>query len=548
MRKLTSLLLLACAGLMAQAVSPTSLWPADVTEARRVWRSDKFSSWSADESGTPVLKVEVPASETDRTSILGASRTLDLRPYRGKDIQVTVESRHLRLTEPSKSWLGFKLMLEYVGDAGVRVYPGGGNGVGTPRDTDWRTVSFTTRVHQSAEEGILHLGCQDATGTLWFRNLRVRVVEMYPEVAPLPEGFRCEYSDAVRGFPVLRGVMSPGLSKGAKAEDLEELARWGANVIRWQVNLPNDVKTLMDVEAVREIFRQHLKNLDVHLPLLRKAGIHVIFDFHGVPGGRVRASKVAGTAGTLAGNVDIPGNHFWMFHDRKYLDAFVELWRMVAEHYKDEPIVFGYDLYNEPVQSTEVAFDYLYCQYEAAKAIRAIDPEKPIIIAANQWSSPDAFKYLRPLPLRNLIYQGHMYMPGSYTHQGVGGDNMKRLKENPALLKGYPGVFDGRRYDKETLRACLKPIRDFQLKYGARIYIGEFSAIRFAPGACQYLADLTSIFEEYGWDWSYHAFREWFNWSVEYDGDIHNEKPATSDTDRKRLLLELFRKNVRRTY
>ena len=112
MRKLTSLLLLACAGLMAQAVSPTSLWPADVTEARRVWRSDKFSSWSADESGTPVLKVEVPASETDRTSILGASRTLDLRPYRGKDIQVTVESRHLRLTEPSKSWLGFKLMLE----------------------------------------------------------------------------------------------------------------------------------------------------------------------------------------------------------------------------------------------------------------------------------------------------------------------------------------------------------------------------------------------------------------------------------------------------
>ena len=344
MRKLTSLLLLACAGLMAQAVSPTSLWPADVAEARRVWRSDKFSSWSADESGTPVLKVEVPASETDRTSILGASRTLDLRPYRGKDIQVTVESRHLRLTEPSKSWLGFKLMLEYVGDAGVRVYPGGGNGVGTPRDTDWRTVSFTTRVHQSAEEGILHLGCQDATGTLWFRNLRVRVVEMYPEVAPLPEGFRCEYSDAVRGFPVLRGVMSPGLSKGAKAEDLEELARWGANVIRWQVNLPNDVKTLMDVEAVREIFRQHLKNLDVHLTLLRKAGIHVIFDFHGVPGGRVRASKVAGTAGTLAGNVDIPGNHFWMFHDRKYLDAFVELWRMVAEHYKDEPIVFGYDL------------------------------------------------------------------------------------------------------------------------------------------------------------------------------------------------------------
>jgi len=42
------------------------------------------------------------------------------------------------------------------------------------------------------------------------------------------------------------------------------------------------------------------------------------------------------------------------------------------------------------------------------------------------------------------------------------------------------------------------------------MYIGEFSAIRWAPdgSAYRYLKDLIDVFEAHGWDWSYHAFRE----------------------------------------
>ena len=168
---------------------------------------------------------------------------------------------------------------------------------------------------------------------------------------------------------------------------------------------------------------------------------------------------------------------------------------------------------------------------------------------------------MTPIPFDNVIYSVHVYQPMGFTHQGIGQKKdaylhhsypttQAKLDENRKRYPGDLGKDSGKveAWDKEYVRREIRTVREFQLKYGARIYIGEFSAIRFAPGACQYLADLTSIFEEYGWDWSYHAFREWFNWSVEYDGDIHNEKPATSDTDRKRLLLELFRKNVRRTY
>ena len=69
----------------------------------------------------------------------------------------------------------------------------------------------------------------------------------------------------------------------------------------------------------------------------------------------------------------------------------------------------------------------------------------------------------------------------------------------------------------------------------------EFSAVAWAPGADQYLRDCISIFEEYGWDWTYHAFREWPGWSVEHEGpDAHHFVP-TADTPRKRALVEGLR-------
>lgn len=88
-------------------------------------------------------------------------------------------------------------------------------------------------------------------------------------------------------------------------------------------------------------------------------------------------------------------------------------------------------------------------------------------------------------------------------------------------------------------------MRDFQLKYGARIYVGEFSAVRWAPGADRYLEDCISIFEEYGWDWSYHAFREWSGWSVEHSEDSRVTGRVDGETARKKVLLKYFKRNTR---
>jgi hypothetical protein len=64
-----------------------------------------------------------------------------------------------------------------------------------------------------------------------------------------------------------------------------------------------------------------------------------------------------------------------------------------------------------------------------------------------------------------------------------------------------------------------------------------------APGAANYLRDCIELFEEYGWDWTYHAYREWDGWSVEHGSDPNDHQPTAEPTDRKQLLLSWFAKN-----
>ena len=173
-------------------------------------------------------------------------------------------------------------------------------------------------------------------------------------------------------------------------------------------------------------------------------------------------------------------------------------------------------------------FDYWTIQRLAAEAVREIDPVTPIIVEANHWALPDAFSYLSPLAMDNVIYQVHFYDPHDFTHQGVGGRPIGPKWPDPE-----------KNWTRDRLREILRPVRAFEARHHAKIYVGEFSAAAGADGAENYLRDCMALFNEYGWDWTYHAFREWNWWSVEHEGpDPKHMAPATDDTPRKRALLE----------
>ena len=115
---------------------------------------------------------------------------------------------------------------------------------------------------------------------------------------------------------------------------------------------------------------------------------------------------------------------------------------------------------------------------------------------------------------------------------------------NTTLVLGLEQV-SGKAWDKAQLEKALQPVITFQSRFGVHIYIGEFSVIRWAPdeSACRYLSDLIDIFESHSWDWSYHAFREWSGWSVEHGSDRQDTRPASSPTERQRVLRRWFALN-----
>jgi hypothetical protein len=91
----------------------------------------------------------------------------------------------------------------------------------------------------------------------------------------------------------------------------------------------------------------------------------------------------------------------------------------------------------------------------------------------------------------------------------------------------------------------MRPALEFAGKYRVQMYVGEFSAIRTAPAgsAADYLADLIGIFEKHGFDWSYHAYREWQGWSLEHEGPLDQPVKARSPTDRQKVVTGWFERN-----
>lgn len=495
-------------------------------------------AWTGDSEKTLYF-----SSDSRHCNQLETLAEFDLTRLRGKTLTFHGSVKLNGVSKPPRADLGAKFMFIIKKKHGT-VYPGCRNLNGT---TDWRPIRFSCLIPPDAEKGTLVCGIQQSTGTVQFRNLSMNVEDLYPAPVLLPDNFRCEYSQSEKQRPVQRGFMTP-FAQHITQQDLRDMADLGANLIRWQLTAPD--KTANDPAAYRDWLDNQLKRLKNFLPECERLGLSVIIDMHAPPGKRLGKAALLGTAGAEAaaayGNSAL---HKLAVDDTCY-HLFLESWEKIAELFRNEKSVLGYDLINEPVQLYRTKRDYLAIQYEAAKIIRSLDPEKPIFVESNDWCSPASFVYLHPLPLKNIIYQVHMYDPGAYTHQG--------LAASPAgPLKHYPGIINGVRYDKNHLRQVLAPVVDFQKKYGAKILVGEFSATRWSPGAERYLADLTELFEEFGWDWTYHAFRE----SDAWDAEIASTKPERIMDHRKRIearnnpaasarldiLKKAFLKNRRKT-
>lgn len=436
--------------------------------------------------------------------------SISLSPEKIKGlIQLEARIRGKNLVQGNKAYFGPKVMLYHKFGSKTRYLE--------PQRTlgsyDWKQVAMVLEIPRDTTEIVLTLGIQGGAGEFDVDSIRIsrciesdesedRAIPVNKEALAIPKG-------EGKGS-VYRGVMS---GYDLSPEAFQTLADWNVNLIRYQMQ-PGK-RNISTAESYLNWIDDEIKKIKTLLPLVEKHNMKIIIDLHRGPNTKV--SKVASNILTSSTN----------------LSTLVETWKRLATQFKDNPLIYGYDLLNEPVSTEATLSAWQNIAETLVRTIREIDPETPIIV--EPCAAIDNFDGgLKPINAKNILYSPHFYQPFSYSHQGV---HSKWLKWS------YPGFIDGVYWDKNQLRVAMKSTIEFQRKYKVPIFVGEFSVICWAKGGEKYLSDMIELMEEYGWDWTYHAYREFSGWSVEHTAEKPFQCIRSESNPRKTVLLNALRKN-----
>lgn len=212
-----------------------------------------------------------------------------------------------------------------------------------------------------------------------------------------------------------------------------------------------------------------------------------------------------------------------LWQDKAYWQQATAFWHDLADALKDEDVVVGYNILNEPHPERIGTFDEdgsrdfagwyreasgtardlnaFYAQVIAA--IREVDPATPIMLDAGLYAAPDAFAYLTPSSDDKTLYAFHMYEPYAFA-----------APKNKGRFT-YPGEvpFAGKsvRWDRARIETYLGAVANWAKDRGVaanRIVGAEFGCYRQNAGCEDYLADVIASLNAQGWHWAFYAFRE----------------------------------------
>ena len=303
------------------------------------------------------------------------------------------------------------------------------------------------------------------------------------------------------------------------AADIDIMRSWKVNVVRYPLVWGDTTKLdASDATTYAAWLSSAMDQLDNQIPIYKAAGIKLIVNLYSPPGGFSRRDSKA--------------THR-IFQNAWAQDAFLSAWEKLAARYASNPTVIAFDLLNEPALYGKPSANLLDWNKLAVKAgaiIRAQNKNITIVMSPMYGKTTTVAK-LKKLPYKNVVYTIHFYQPWRFVHQKI---------FNNTTYK-YPDSF----WNRRRLESNLKPIINFQKKYKARIYIGEFSVARWAPKASStaYLNDVMFLFDKYKFDWTYHAFREADVWSLEFAEDKNIRTAAMAPTARLKIIKRYLAKN-----
>lgn len=270
------------------------------------------------------------------------------------------------------------------------------------------------------------------------------------------------------------------------ATDLDNIKNMGMNMVRvpfyWMEIMNNDgtIKT------------NGFTQLDWVIAQCSARGIYVILDLHGAPGG-INGFITSGQAFA---------NNYWT--DATSQQMTINLWKAIANRYKNNPGVAAYDLLNEPLSSNQSLYPISQFYNSIYQQVRLIDPDHVISIGAFP-----AFSFVEPPTYygwTNVLYQVHNY-------------NEDKLNYN-----SQNGFID----------AILLDIANHQHNWNVPVLAGEFNFWNFPELWQKYLRGLNALNVSWS-NWAYKVSRvdnPVENWGY-YQGNtnvapnIHYDSAAT---------------------
>ncbi len=208
-------------------------------------------------------------------------------------------------------------------------------------------------------------------------------------------------------------------------KDIEYIASTGANTVR----LPFHYKLFtnedyMGINSNDEGFAR----IDSLVNWCRDNNLYLILDMHDAPGGQT------------GDNIDDSFGYPWLFESEKCQQQFCKIWRDIAFHYSNEPVILGYELINEPIapyfENMEDLNSKLETVYKrAVKSIREVDNNHIILLGGAQWNGN--FK-----PFNDSRYDSKL-------------------------------MYTCHRYGGEPTEDAIKEIIEFKNRVGLPMYMGE---------------------------------------------------------------------------
>ena len=181
--------------------------------------------------------------------------------------------------------------------------------------------------------------------------------------------------------------------------DVDSLAAWGFNSIRLPMHYNLMTLPIEDepVAGQQTWIEEGFTIIDNLLEWAKPHNMYVILDMHAAPGGQGYNADIS----------DYDSTKPSLWESKANQDKLVALWKKIAERYKDNEWIGGYDLINETNWTLPNGTLLREVFERITKAIREVDQNHIIYIEGNDYANN--FTGLTPPWDDNMVYSFHKY-------------------------------------------------------------------------------------------------------------------------------------------